>query len=150
MLLIGQPETQQELEEYFDLRWRILRAPWQQPRGSEKDEYDELADHITVRNEQGTLLGVGRLHLTDNSEAQIRYMATEANCRNVGIGKAIVERLETIAYAHGVERVVLNARDNVVGFYERLGYVVIGAGPTLFNEIRHQKMEKRLFAANAK
>ncbi|MEJ2362384.1 MAG: thioesterase, partial [Gammaproteobacteria bacterium] len=34
------PQTKQEWQAYFDLRWRILRAPWQQARGSERDDLE--------------------------------------------------------------------------------------------------------------
>ena len=144
MLQISKPETPEQWGEYFDLRWRILRAPWDQPRGSEKDEFDEIADHVTVRDQEGRLLGVGRLHLNNEKEAQIRYMATEEDCRGLGVGRVIINKLEELARARGVERIVLNARDNVLGFYQRFGYAVTGSGPTLFGKVKHSKMEKRL------
>jgi len=144
MLQIGKPETPGQLEEYFDLRWRILRSNWNQPRGSERDEFDQVADHVTVRHPDGQLVGIGRLHLKNETVAQIRYMAIEKDCRGLGVGRAIIEKLEQLAKTHGVERIVLNARDNVVGFYEHLGYTVIGPGPTMFDEIEHSEMEKRL------
>lgn len=144
MLQISKPETPEQWGEYFDLRWRVLRAPWDQPRGSEKDEFDEIADHVTVRDQEGRLLGVGRLHLNNEKEAQIRYMATEEDCRGLGVGRVIIRKLEELARARGVERIVLNARDNVLGFYQRFGYAVTGPGPTLFGKVKHSKMEKRL------
>ena len=144
MLQISKPETPEQWGEYFDLRWRVLRAPWDQPRGSEKDEFDEIADHVAVRDQEGRLLGIGRLHLNNEKEAQIRYMATEEDCRGLGVGRVIINKLEELARARGVERIVLNARDNVVGFYLRFGYTVIGPGPTLFGKVKHSKMEKRL------
>jgi predicted GNAT family N-acyltransferase len=148
MLRIAKPETPEQLEEYFDLRWRILRAPWDQLRGSEMDEFDEVADHVTVRDHDGRLVGIGRLHLNNEKEAQIRYMATEEDCRGLGIGRALIERLEELAGSRGVERIVLNARVDVVGFYQRFGYSVIGPGPTLFDKLKHSKMEKRLHYDN--
>jgi predicted GNAT family N-acyltransferase len=148
MLQIAKPETPEQFDEYFNLRWRILRAPWDQPRGSEKDEFDEAADHVTVRDPDGRLLGIGRLHLNNEKEAQIRYMATEEDCRGLGVGRAIIEKLEELASARGAERIVLNARDNVVGFYQRFGYSVIGPGPTLFGKVKHSKMERRLQDVN--
>jgi len=144
MLQISKPETPEQWGEYFDLRWRVLRAPWDQPRGSEKDEFDEIADHVTVRDQEGRLLGVGRLHLNNEKEAQIRYMATEEDCCGLGVGRVIIKKLEELARARGVERIMLNARDNVLGFYRRFGYTVIGPGPTLFGKVKHSKMEKRL------
>lgn len=144
MLQIAKPETPEQLDEYFDLRWRILRAPWDQLRGSEKDEFDAVADHVTVRNQDGRLLGIGRLHLNSEEEAQIRYMAVEEDCRGFGVGRAIIRKLEALARARGAARIVLNARDDVVGFYQRCGYSVVGPGPTLFDKVKHSKMEKGL------
>ena len=144
MLQIAKPETPEQFVEYFDLRWRIMRAPWDQPRGSERDEFEEAADHVTARDQGGRLLGIGRLHLNNEREAQIRYMAIEEGCRGQGVGRAIIEKLEVLANDRGVKRIVLNARDNVVGFYQRLGYSVIGPGPTMFGKVKHAKMEKRL------
>lgn len=144
MLTVNYPESPEEFEEYYDLRWRILRGPWGQPRGSEQDEFDPIADHVTVRDENGKLVGIGRLHLNNDREAQIRYMATEEDTRGSGAGRVIIARLETIAKGHGVRRITLNARENVIGFYEHLGYRVTGKGPTMFGEVRHSKMEKEL------
>jgi predicted GNAT family N-acyltransferase len=147
-LQISKPETPEQFKEYYDLRWRILRAPWDRLRGSEKDEFDETADHVTVRDEDGRLLAVGRLHMNNAREAQIRYMATEEFCRGFGIGRALIGRLEEIARDRGAERIVLNARAHVVGFYQRYGFVVTGPGPTLFDKLKHSRMEKSLLEEN--
>ncbi len=143
-LQIDCPATPAQFDEYFDLRWRVLRAPWNQPRGSERDEFDAAADHVTARDPAGRLVGIGRLHMGDGGEARIRYMATEADCRGRGVGRAVLKRLEQRAAAHGASRIVLNAREPAAGFYARAGYRVAGPGPTLFGEIRHLRMEKRL------
>ena len=36
------PETAEEFDAYYNLRWMVLRAPWNQPTGSEKDEYEGI------------------------------------------------------------------------------------------------------------
>lgn len=144
MLQIGRPETPEELDEYFELRWRVLRSPWGQPRGSEKDEHEDAAHHVTARLPSGRLAGVGRVHRTGAGEARIRYMATEADCRGRGVGRAVLSRLEALARADGARRIVLNARDGAVGFYEHRGYAIVGRGPTLFGRVTHSAMEKTL------
>jgi predicted GNAT family N-acyltransferase len=148
ILQIGKPETPEQFKEYYDLRWRILRAPWDRLRGSEMDEFDEAADHVTVRDVDGRLLGIGRLHMNNAQEAQIRFMATEEFCRGFGIGRALIGKLEEIARDRGAERIVLNARAHVVGFYQRYGFVVTGPGPTLFDKLKHSRMEKSLLEEN--
>lgn len=141
---IGHPITAEQFAAYYDLRWRVLRAPWNQARGSERDDCEDSADHVVAIDESGRLLGVGRLQLNCSTEAQIRYMAVEADFRACGIGRAIVERLEDLARGHRVEQIVLNAREEVVGFYARLGYQIVGVGPTLFEGVVHKSMKKAL------
>ena len=146
---VSRPTTAAEFEEYFALRWEVLRAFHELPKGSERDELDQsngTADHVTVRNGQGCLIGVGRLHLNSATEAQIRFMAVRPESRAAGVGRALVTRLEEIAQEHKVERITLNAREGVVGFYERLGYRAIGDGPTMYEDIRHVQMEKVLLS----
>ena len=43
---IKEPVTEEEFEQYYILRWRILRQPWNQPRGSEKDDKENKSIHI--------------------------------------------------------------------------------------------------------
>jgi N-acetylglutamate synthase-like GNAT family acetyltransferase len=141
---ITHPRTPEEFEEYFDLRWRILRAPWGQPRGSEKDTMEEDAEHISISSDNGLLIGVGRLHQLNSDEAQIRYMAVENNFRNQGVGLAIYSYLENIAYSKGHKIIILNARLSAISFYEHLGFIIIKDGDTLFKEIEHKVMQKEI------
>ena len=141
MVTVSRPQSAEEFKEYYDLRWRLLRQPWGQPRGSEKDELEAGSHHVTVRDENGRLLGIGRLHLNNDQEAQIRYMAIEEDAQGRGIGRAIMESLESIARELGARVIALDAREHAVGFYERFAYRVVGAGPTKFDAIKHSKME---------
>ena len=141
---IKSPRTNIELQQYYDLRWRILRAPWQQPRGSERDEYETMAIHAIATDNTDNVIGVARLHQTDNTSAQIRYMAVEASSQKRGVGKALLHYLEEQARTLGVRQINLNARENCVGFYIRQGYHITGPGPVLYGEIKHQMMQKPL------
>ena len=143
-LKVGEPRTPAQLEEYFRLRWRVLREPLGLARGAERDELDHAAFHVTVRDRDDRLLGIGRLHFNDENEAQIRFMATEPKRRRRGVGRAVLARLEEIAAKHGKTRIVLHARLEAIGFYERVGYRVVGPGPTLLGRIEHKRMQKDL------
>ncbi|MFV1973627.1 MAG: GNAT family N-acetyltransferase, partial [Thiohalobacterales bacterium] len=79
------------------MRWKILRAPWNQPPGSERDPLDERSTHLMAVNGARELLGVGRLHFNSISEAQVRYMAIAIDHQRNGIGTLILETLETRA-----------------------------------------------------
>src|SRR3990172_5751045 len=93
-MIITQPQTPEEFEKYYDLRWKILRAPWDQPKGSEKDEKENEAIHVMVCEKSGIPVGVGRTHFNSPEEAQIRYMAVEDDQRGNGIGAIVLAELE--------------------------------------------------------
>jgi GNAT superfamily N-acetyltransferase len=87
-------------------------------------------------------VGAGRVHFVDSRTAQIRYMAVSGAYRGRGIGTQILQRLERIAWSQGVKRIVLNARESAVAFYEQQNYRPVGAGHTLYGVIKHVQMEK--------
>lgn len=144
-MFILSPETEQDFERYFDLRWRLLRAPWQQPRGSERDELEAVSWHRMACLDDGRCpVGVARLHLIDSQQAQLRYMAVEPAHRRQGIGRALAEDLEAAARTGHVREIILQARADSVPFYQLLGYSVTGPGHLMFDEIRHFAMRKVL------
>ena len=140
MIEIREPKTKEEFDSYYNLRWEILRKPWKQPRGSEKDELEDKSFHIIALDNK-KVVGVGRLHKNNNEEGQIRYMAVDENHQCKGIGKSILHELHEKAKELKFKTIILNARENAVGFYERLGYKIIGKAHTLFGEIEHFKMQ---------
>lgn len=144
MYTVKSPQTDIELQQYYDLRWRMLRAPWQQPPGSERDEHENIAIHAIAIDNTDKVIGVARLHQTDNSSAQIRYMAVEEGSQNRGVGTALLHYLEQQAVARGLHVVTLNAREKCLGFYLKQGYVITGPGHVLYGKIKHQKMQKKL------
>src|SRR5712691_13327512 len=88
------PETDIDRDRYFDLRWRVLRAPWQQPRGSERDEREDESIHLMIRGTNGAALAVGRLHLNSPVEAQVRFMAVDPRWQGRGLGSTVLRELE--------------------------------------------------------
>jgi len=141
---IIEPSDAREFRKYYDLRWRILRAPWNQPRGSERDAQDGHSTHLMLVGRGGKALAVGRLHFNTIREAQIRYMAVEAPHQRSGLGSRLLGALEDRARALGAAVVVLDARETALGFYRKHGYNVRGSGHMLFNSIAHVRMIKRI------
>ena len=143
-MIVTEPTTPEDFELYYDLRWRILRKPWTQPKGSEKDELEDQSIHIMVCNEERIPAGVGRAHFNSPDEAQIRYMAVEEKLQGKGIGTLILNELERKIIEKGAEYIVLNARDNAIKFYERHGYKIVKEAHVLFDAIPHYKMIKKV------
>ncbi|MBI5229009.1 GNAT family N-acetyltransferase [Candidatus Micrarchaeota archaeon] len=139
---IREPRTEKEFEEYYDLRWRILRAPWGQPRGSERDGLENESIHLAAFAGK-KIIGCGRIHFNSGEEAQIRYMAVDKRFQKKGVGRRILKELEKKAMKNGAKQIVLNARESAVGFYESRGYKIIGEAHKLFGVIPHFKMLKK-------
>ncbi len=140
---ITEPKTKEDFDKYYDLRWRILRKPWGQPEGSEKDDLEDESIHLMACSGDG-VCGVARAHFNSPGEAQIRYMAVDEPYRGKGIGSKLLAELETRIKQKGGRQVTLNAREIAVGFYEEHGYEMITKAHTLYGTIEHFKMRKRL------
>lgn len=138
------PQTDNDWQNYFELRWKILREPWQQPPGSERDEFEENSFHIMAITQTSQAVGVARIHQLDHMTAQIRYMAVLDSLQGTGIGSLMLARLEKQAQDWKTKTIMLNARDTALEFYLKKGYIKLEATQTLYNRIPHTKMEKQL------
>lgn len=138
------PETTDEWRGYYELRWQILRAPWQQPRGSERDELEDSAVHRLACDARHNILAVGRLHYIDGQSAQIRYMAVAKTHRRRGFGSLVLKALEAAAVSAGRTEIVMHAREVSLPFYRHAGYELVEKSHQLYGEIQHFAMRKRL------
>lgn len=138
------PKTSADLEHYFDLRWRVLRAPWDQPRGSERDDREDESIHLMFRGANGEALAAGRLHLNSPTEAQVRFMAVDPSAQGRGLGSLVLRNLEDRARQAGAKRMILNARETAQRFYEQRGYKVEAPAERLFGGVDHWRMSKQL------
>jgi GNAT superfamily N-acetyltransferase len=143
-VLIRPPLTESEFEAYYAFRWKILREPWNQPPGSEKDEFEGTAIHLAAWYDAGRLIGIGRLHRVIENGGQVRYMAIDPAQRGRGIGKAILQELEIRAAESGLREIRLNSRQDAVPFYRKNGYQMVKPSHTLFGVIPHFEMRKHL------
>ncbi len=141
---IRQPQTEEEFKSYYKFRWQLLRAPWQQPEGSEIDDIEDQCYQVMVLNRKSNIIGVARLQFNSAIEAQIRYMAVAEKYQKQGIGRTIIDTLEHYAIDSNRKKIILDAREPAVGFYQKLGYNVIEKSYLLFGRIQHFKMLKEL------
>jgi len=148
-LPIQPPRTPAEWAAYYQLRYAVLRQPWQQPPGSERVPADENPGTIhalllaaNVPSPQA--LAVGMLQLTAAHQGQIRFMAVAPEAAGQGLGRQVVAYLEAQAREGGLTEIVLHSRETAVGFYQRLGYAVVEPSHTLFGVLPHFLMRKPL------
>ncbi len=143
-LTVSSPLNKEEFDKYYELRWRQLRAPWDQPKGSEKDDMEKDAVHVMVCSDDRQPIGIGRLHFNSPNEAQVRFMAVEDGYQRQGIGSIVLKELERTALAKGAKYIVLNSRDTAIPFYEKHGYRTVKQTVRLFGSIPHHVMRKDL------
>jgi predicted GNAT family N-acyltransferase len=141
---IIEPETAEDLEKYYNLRYEILRKPWDQPRTSTKDEWENISIHVLMLNEKDEAIAAGRLQLNNEAEGQIRSMAVRADLQGKGLGSQIIQYIEQRAKEKKLKYILLDSRINAVKFYENHGYRVIGDSYLLFGVIPHFSMKKEL------
>ncbi|MFL5020302.1 MAG: GNAT family N-acetyltransferase [Rhizobium sp.] len=75
----------------------------------------------------------------DDAAACVRTVAIRAESQAKGYGRMLMAGLEKFASRQGVERLVVNAARDAVGFYGALGWTVVEAGgenPVLTKELR--------------
>jgi GNAT superfamily N-acetyltransferase len=140
---IRAPKTSSEWDEYYDLRYRVLRQPWNQPRGSERNEGDQTGIHFAVF-ESGKIKAIARLDISGEQESQVRFVAVETSSQGLGYGRIIMEACENNAKIRGDQKMILHAREVAIEFYKKMNYHLIEKSHLLFGEIQHYLMEKNL------
>ena len=138
----GSPEYQQMVQ----LRNDILRKPLglsftPEELAKEKDEI------LIAAFEDEKMLGCCMLVKSGGSTVRLRQMAVLNNLQGKGIGRALMQLAENIARDLGYKKLTMHARVTAVGFYEKLGYEVVGE---MFEEvtIQHNSMEKSLISSD--
>ena len=137
------PSSYREWREYFLFRYNILRKPIGLHRSTIRDKLEKISYHVMAVNNKEEIIGVGRLHFVNTKESQIRYMAVDKNFRKKGVGNAIVHKLEMHSINTHRNKIILNARENAVIFYSKLGYVNFGKIDVGI-DIKHFQMKKNL------
>jgi len=142
-IIYRSPVSESDFDKYYELRWRILRKPWNQPKGSEVNNCDSNAFHILAEIDD-KVIGVGCIHEIEEGVGRIRFMGVDDDFQNQGIGQTIVKLLEENAKSNNWNKVRLWAREIAWDFYLKLDYKIIANGKLLFGVIKHKIMEKEL------
>ena len=98
--------------------------------------YEAVQEFRIAEDENGTPVGCGALHVMWADLAEVRTLAVDAAWLGKGVGRAILDRLETDALALGVHRLFCLTFE--VSFFTRNGYGVIGEGvidPEIYSEM---------------
>lgn len=92
---------------------------------NEFDDIDEIAHHLVIYYQEKAI-GTGRVFTKDETTMLIGRIATLKQYRKIGLGSLIVAALEKKAKELGYQKVELSAQQRAQGFYEKLGYQIVG------------------------
>lgn len=138
---IRSPKTEQEWEDYYNLRYEILRKPLNQPKGSERNDGDATGIHLALYDD-GNLRAIARLDQASEKVSQVRFVAVDTSLQGKGYGRLIMEAAEEKSKKLGNEKMILHARDYALDFYLHIGYKKIEKSYKLFDVLQHYLMEK--------
>ncbi|MFT5839665.1 MAG: thioesterase domain-containing protein [Flavobacteriales bacterium] len=144
MYKIDIPTSEQDFDDYFLFRWKMLREPWKYPIGSEKDEYEQVSQHRMIRNPDGEVIAVGRVHMNSAEEAQVRHVAVEKAYQGKGLAKMLVSSLEAVARSEGAVRMVTNSTQASIALFTSLGFIEQSGATKELGEQQRQQMVKKL------
>jgi GNAT superfamily N-acetyltransferase len=91
------------------------------------------------------VVGVATFVPGDGGWWQLRGMAVEPRHQGTGVGRMLLTDAEAVLREMGAAGLWANARDSAIGFYEREGWVVVGAGYEVVG-LPHHRMERRFDA----
>jgi len=127
----------------FAIRTEVFQDEQGVPADEEFDADDDVATHVLAEI-AGAPVGTGRL-VWAGAVARIGRMAVRRRYRRRGVGRALLATLMAEARTRPIERIVLHAQVQALGFYAASGFVA--HGPEFFEAgIPHRRMELRLDA----
>ncbi|MFM2393368.1 MAG: hypothetical protein RLZZ546_1350 [Bacteroidota bacterium] len=111
-----------EYDETVKLRTDILRKPLGL-EFTEEQLSSEFSDfHIALYDSEDALVACLILSPIDNNTIKMRQVAVETESQRKGIGKMLVHFSEELCKYKNYEKIILNARDTAVAFYESMAY----------------------------
>lgn len=131
-----------EYRQMVELRRQILRKPLGLDFTNE--ELNDEKDNILIGSfEEDEMLGCCMLLQVAPDTVQLRQMAVKPGLQGKGIGRVLMQFAENIARDRGNKKMIMHARKSAEGFYEKLGYRIMGDE---FKEVTipHHEMVKSL------
>lgn len=145
MIQIKVPQTRDEFKAYYDLRYKVLRAPWGQPKGTEKDDYEPVSQHfMAVNDTAGEVVGVVKLFEKEPGVGWFSHLAVASNFQRQGIGNQLMQLVEKEARNRGFKLLGCFSRLNTTAYFEKAGYRIAGLPTHYFGTTQVVWMEKEL------
>lgn len=145
MFVVKEAHNQNDIERILQLRYEMLRAPWNQPIETATDAIEDKCVNAYIEDENGMVIACGRLQENEHKIGQIRFMAVSNTYQGKGLGKLILQHLEKRAKDLQLKTIELQARENALEFYKNSGYTIKEKSFLLWGIIQHYLMVKSVF-----
>ncbi len=115
--------TQKEFEDALHVRRVVFIEEQHVPEEEEIDQYEDECTHVVIYD-QDQPIAAGRLRELEGL-AKMERICVLASHRKYGVGKLVMEKLESLAKSKGIEKLKLNSQTHAEDFYKKLGYETI-------------------------
>jgi len=150
-LEICEPATEADWDEYYRIRYERLRKPLGLGPETVRDDPMESSSIHRVIKVDGQVVAsvcwiVGMRKEDGRRIIYIRWrqLATEPEFEGRGIGRILMDYREKYARSIGATELVANPRLENVPWFKRHGWVVVGEGVKLYDQVESLSMIKRL------
>ena len=128
-----------DVEEVMDIRRKVFCEEQEFDESVTFDEYDSLAIHALVYNEEDVPVASGRI-IINNDEFLIGRIGVLKEERGKKIGDFLVRMLVDKVFSLGGDCVVVHSQLHAIKFYKKIGFVLVGE---VFEEngVPHQRLE---------
>jgi GNAT superfamily N-acetyltransferase len=110
--------------EAVSLRSKVLREPLNMRFTEEQLEAEQDYIHLAAF-QQNRLVSCLYL-IQDGEKARLRQFVVEPELHNKGIGRSLLQFMESFCREQGINYIFMHARESAVPFYEKLGYKKYG------------------------
>lgn len=131
----------------YNLREEVFVHEQNVPIELEIDHKDCLDTTVHVGVFEGdNLIAVGRILDFGKSTVHIGRIAVKKDFRNSGVGRFLILNMEDTIRESNIKNIIceLDAQIQVIGFYEKLGYLVLNDVVFLDAGIKHKTMYKNI------
>ena len=104
------------------LRETVLRHPLGMQFTEEDLAIEQHQKHLVVYSSQKEIIGGLSLVSLGELSVKLRQMWILPQYQGMGIGRKVVEEAHRLARAHHAQEIYCHARENAMGFYEKMLY----------------------------
>jgi N-acetylglutamate synthase-like GNAT family acetyltransferase len=145
MITIKTPQTRDDFKAYYELRYKVLRAPWGQPKDTEKDDYEPISQHfMAIDDANGKVVGVIKMFEKTVGVGWVSHLAVDPGYQKKGVGRLLMDSVELAAREKGFHVIGCMSRLNTTAYFERMGFRTAGLPTHYFGTTQVLWMEKEL------